>query len=69
MTGSEQAKAKEDAAAIMRAKQVAGMFLLFPFSRFPRFLVKSAGAPSALWKRAMLISRAAEQKKLAEGKK
>jgi hypothetical protein len=33
MTGSEQAKAKEDAAAIMRAKQVAGTFF-FTFSLF-----------------------------------
>jgi hypothetical protein len=48
MTGSEQAKAKEDAAAIMRAKQVAGTS---PFS-FLCFLVKSAGAPSALWRSA-----------------
>ena len=43
MTGSEQAKAKEDAAAIMRAKQLAGTFP-FPFLCLCFFLWMSAAA-------------------------
>lgn len=37
MSGTEQAKAKEDAAAIMRAKQLAGTFLSSSLRPFPPF--------------------------------
>ena len=66
MSGSEQQKAKENAAAIMRAKQLAGTSLQFhftpacPISRLCERIYESRD----LW--VVLISRAAEAKK-AEG--
>jgi len=75
MSGTEQAKTKENVAAIMRAKQLAGTFVFFSFP--PLFCAKSVPAVLAvnvacvscvLW--AVLISRAAEAKKAEEaGKK
>lgn len=61
MSGSEQAKAKENAAAIMRAKQLAGKSPLLLYL-FVNSLCRGAFAQSLhLW--AVLISRAAEAKK------
>ena len=67
MSGSEQAKAKENAAAIMRAKQLAGKSPpLTPISfSTPCVVVLSRRVCMHLW--AVLISRAAEAKKAEAG--